>query len=111
MEDVKITIRLKNIKTLLANANVSLNTTLFGFVTIKGFQIWKSTNFNSRIQQAINITPPSKPSFGHYVQLVFFEDIKLWYELESQIHSAYIKELNKSKSLETEEVDVDQLPI
>ena len=67
MQDVKIKVYIKDKDNLIANANVSLNTVLFGFVTIKGFQLWKSTHFNERLSESINITPPTKQGYGRYL--------------------------------------------
>lgn len=90
-EDVKITIFLKKSPKLLANATISIQTIYFGFVTIKGFQIWNSRIFNERLQEAINITPPTIMSHGRSYQFVHFEDEKKWFELEERIYGAFIK--------------------
>lgn len=109
-QDIKITIILKQKPpTLLANANVSIRTVLYGFVTIKGFQIWKSRNFNERLQEAINITPPMRPAFGRFIPLVFFEAPDKWYELELEIYNAFSSKRNNSQN-HTEEVSIDEIP-
>lgn len=109
MESIKIKIIIQNKNSLLANANISLNTFDFDFVTIKGFQIWKSTHFNERLSEAINITPPTKQAYGHYYQQVFFENKEKWYELELMIYEAFNNALNKG-SLKSEDVNVDDIP-
>ncbi len=109
-QDIKITITLKQKPpTLLANANVSINTVLFGFVTIKGFQIWKSQNFNERLQEAINITPPMRPNFGRYIPLIFIENPNKWHELEMEIYSEFSNKRSKYQS-RTEEINIDDVP-
>lgn len=111
-EDVnkRITIILKENKgNLLANAHISINTAEFGFVTIKGFQIWRSKNFNERLQEAINIQPPTKSSYGRPYKFVFFEDKKLWCELELIIYEEYIKARSKNE-VRSEEVNLDDIP-
>ena len=109
MRDVKITIIVKNKGNLLANANISLNTFEFDFVTIKGLQIWKSSRFNERLSEMINIKPPSIPKYGRYIDLVFFENEQKWYELELMIYEAFNSECNK-RSSKSEDVNVDEIP-
>lgn len=87
MEDTKITIIIKNKGRLIANANVSIETVLYGFVTIKGFQIWISNRLNGRLQEYINISPPSILIYGKYSRQVFFEDEKKWEQLEEAIYN------------------------
>lgn len=108
--DVKISIVLREQPKLIANATVSLRTSIFGFVTIKGFQIWKSPRFNERLQEAINITPPTRQMFGKYIDLVFFESGKGWIALESKIYDAFNKARNEnSKKLPSENVNPEEL--
>lgn len=107
--DIKIKIILRDSKSnLLANANISINTIQFGFVTIKGFQIWKSHNLNERLQESINITPPTRQVYGHYRFQVFFEDKTKWPIMEEMIYNAFLQIRNKR--VETEDVDIDELP-
>jgi len=40
---------------------------------------------NDRLQEPINITPPSKNSFGKYQIQIFFETTEKWYEIEMLI--------------------------
>lgn len=105
--DIKITITPKNKGNLLANATVSIFTLPFGFITIKNFQIWVSQHFNERLQEKINIIPPSVHAYGRYIPIVFFEDKKLWEELERLIYSEFS---SKAKGC-GEDVDVDSIPI
>lgn len=109
-ENLKIKIVLKDKNNLLANANITIKTVAFGYVTIKGFQIWKSNKFNDRLQEPLNVAPPSKQAFGRYIQIVFLEDAKRWYELESRIYGAYLDVRNKSK-IEYEDIDPEDLPV
>lgn len=104
--DIKIKIILKDKPNLLANANVSINTVAFGFVTIKNFAIWKSTHFNERLNEAINIEPPSISSRGRYFKVIFFEPRDKWFELEQQIYDAF----NASRAgLKDENIDLDEV--
>src|SRR3989344_8904358 len=94
-EDVKITIILKKgSPKLLANATISIETVYFGFITIKGFQIWNSRIFNERLQEAINIVPPTIMPYGHPYTFVFFEKEQKWFDLETRIYEAFVKERN-----------------
>src|SRR3989338_3273357 len=89
-ENVKIKITFpKKITKLLANATVSLNTVEYGFITIKGFQIWPSPNMNTRLQEQINITPPSRQIYGKYMTFVYIENPESWQRLEERIYDAY----------------------
>lgn len=104
--DIKIKIILKDKPNLLANATVSLNTTAFGFVTIKGFTIWKSRHFNDRLQEAVNIKPPAQLAFGKYYPQVFFESRDKWFDIERQIYDAF----NTSRTgLKEEAIDPDEI--
>ena len=96
-EDVKISIFLKDKGRLLANAVVSFNTIIFSYVTVKDFQLWESTKFNERLQEAINITPPTRNIYGKYSQRVFLEDKKKWIDLEARIYDAYCAARNKKQ--------------
>lgn len=104
-EEIKIKIMLKNKPKLIATANVSIPTIDFGYITIKGFQIWKSELLNSRLQEYINITPPSIGAFGRWIIIIYFEDGKLWQKLESSIYGKFIEARNKMPS----DVDIDDI--
>ncbi|HWA52328.1 MAG TPA: hypothetical protein VG895_04730 [Patescibacteria group bacterium] len=106
-EDVKITILWKDKGNLIANANISIETVSFGFITIKGFQIWKSEVQNSRLQESINITPPSKPMYGHYFKIVFLENEKSWFELERRLYGKFLEK--RIKIQENEKIDLDEV--
>lgn len=108
-ENVKIKIVFpKKQMRLLANANISLNTIEYGFITIKGFQIWPSSQMNTRLQEEINITPPSRMLFGRYYPFVWIEDEKQWHELEGRIYDAYHKA--KNKQVDSEKVNPEDIP-
>lgn len=108
-EDVKINIIFKKDKgNLLANATVSINSVEFGYVTMKGFQIWRSRIFNERLQENINILPPTITPYGRPYTLIFFENPKKWQVLEEKIYSAFNQTRNKTKAL-SEDVDVDEI--
>lgn len=113
-ENVKINITLQNKGNLLAKAVISLNTIEFGFVTIKGFQIWKSKVFNERLQEAIYIQPTIKLAYGHAYPQVFFENNQKWLDLEMKIYETFIEERSNSQSkMNTnrmeENVDIEKL--
>lgn len=108
-DSLKISVFLKDKDNLLANVTISIFTIDYGFVTIKDFQIWVSRNFNERLQEAINITPPMKNFYGKYHQRVFLENKDKWYQLEARIYDAYCLSRNKEKK--TEKVNLDELPI
>jgi len=109
-EDVRITIILKNSSNnLLANATISIETTYFGFVTIKGFQIWRSRVFNERLQEAINVKPPTIMPYGRPYQFVFFEDKQKWFELESKIYDSFVKIRDISKNDDSENINLDEI--
>lgn len=91
-EDVRIAGSLKNGSSLLAIASVSIQTVEFGWVTIKGFRIWKSNVFNQRLQEMINITPPAHSNYGKWTPTVFFEEPKKWVQLEDWIYSWFNSE-------------------
>ena len=101
--DINIKIILKDKPNLLANANVSINTIELGFVTIKNFVIWRSTYFNERLQEAINIEPPKTQGFRR-TPIVFFETRDKWFDLERQIYDAF----NVSRAGK-EEIDIDEV--
>lgn len=109
-EDVKIKVFLKDKGKLLANANIAIETVKFGFVTIKGFQIWSSPKFNERLQEALNITPPTKQAYGRFYQQLFFEDKNKWFELEEKIYSAYLN-IRNAATAEKEDISPDEVQV
>lgn len=106
-EDVIINVSWKGKNNLLATANVCLATTLFGDLNIKGFTIWKSDLENKRLQEPINIKPPSVRSYGRYREVVFFEDENHWFEIERKIYGKFIEVRTKIES--EEEIDLDEI--
>ena len=103
MKNVKIQILIKNKNNLFANANLSINTTELGCIKIKGFQVWKSKNFNKRLQASINITPPQNSYHGNYLAIVFFEDLNKWYLLEELIYKNYCEKRDQ-------EINIEEIP-
>lgn len=95
----------------IANASVSIRTERFGFITVKGFQIWPSPRFNERLQEAINITPPTKLSYGRYIHQLFFEDPAKWQEIERLIYGCYLSYKSQNSAREIETVDLDEIPL
>jgi hypothetical protein len=90
-EKIKINIKIQNRGNLLANANISLLTDSYGWITIKGFQVWKSDILNIRLNEKINIKPTSQRSaFGKYLIIVFIEEQIYWEKMEKEIYKAYV---------------------
>lgn len=109
-QDIKIKILLKDKPpTLFANANVTINTIAFGFVTIKGFCVWKSNNLNERLQEYINITPPGRMFYGKYFAQVFFESKDKWLQIEEIIYNEFLAVRNKKQHLQNEDIDLDEV--
>lgn len=111
---LKITVKLKSIKTLIGMAMVTIPTMYLGNITIKDLLIWKSSRLNSRLGEFINITPPQKNFHAKYFDVVWFENIKNWYELESRIYDAYViaqrEEVSKESLNIDEKVDPTDIP-
>jgi len=94
-EEINIKIIMKNKGNLLANATVMVLTNKYGWVTIKGFQIWVSPLMNERLHEKINIQPPSsRGKFGRYISIAYFEEQGQWEIVERKIYEAYKTELN-----------------
>lgn len=111
-EDLIITITIKDKPKLIANVTVAIKTEVYGWVTIKNFCIWKSDLMNNRLQEYINITPPSYNSIGKYHSHVFFEDEKAWHRLEARIYDAYfLKRSEESTAKLDGRIDPDEIPI
>ena len=110
-EDLKIIIFFpKKEGKLIANATIILKTVSYGLYTTKGFQIWHSSRFNERLQEPINITPPTKQISGRFLIQAFFEDKNKWYELENFIYSAYLK-ARQEKTIVKEDINPNEIPI
>lgn len=93
---------------LLAFATVSVKTIEYGFITIKGFCVWMSPYINDRLQEKINITPPSQPQKGEYKAIVFIEKpVDNWYRLEERIYDAYHQAKAKKLKKQTQNEDVN----
>ena len=100
--NIKIDIKIKNIRSLLANANISLLTNDFGWIIIKDFQIWESNLLNTRLNDKINIVPILVNVHGKYIVKVFIEDSVNWEKMEKAIYEAY-----KTKLLENAPIPDD----
>lgn len=111
-EDTKISVYLKPKGNIMAQANVSLKIASQNFITIKGFVIWKSTWIDPRFQEQVNITPPRRYIKGTWLDLVFFENIVDWSQMEEKIYSAYFKAKSEEdkKLIKNEDVDPDGIP-
>ncbi len=100
-KNIKINIKIQNRGKLLANANITLLTEGFGWITIKGFQIWESDILNSRLNEKINIKPTSqRNAYGKYPTIVYVEDETSWGKMEKEIYEAY-----KNKQLNEEPIE------
>ena len=105
-DKIKINIKIQNRGKLLANANITLLTEGFGWITIKGFQIWESDILNNRLNEKINIKPTSqRTAFGKYLAIVFIEDQISWGKMEKEIYEAY-----KNKQLSEEPIEDIVIP-
>jgi hypothetical protein len=110
MDDLKITVFLKDKNNLVANVTLSFNTIAYGFITIKDFQIWKSKNFNERLQEPINISPPTRNVYGRYLPTVFLERKEKWYEIESKIYDAYnLAKIEMLAKKGTSDINLDEI--
>ena len=99
--DIKINIKIQNQVNLLANATISLLTDGYGWITIKGFQIWKSNILNARLGENINIKPTSqRNNFGKYITIVFIEGPEFWEKMETEIYQAYLDKLKNELPVE-----------
>jgi len=107
MENVMIKVYIKDTKNVLANAHITVDSD-FGKITIKNFVIWKSPKHNERLQEYINIEPPTLRIYSRYQKLVFFEDVNMWIELERKIYDAY--RIEQTKKGITEQVDSNDIP-
>lgn len=110
--DIEVKVFIKQKGSQLGRANIAINT-VFGWIELKGFTLWESNQFNSRLQEKINIEPPSARYKTSFCKQVYFDKEK-WPEIEMYIYSEYKKELNSiSQSNENkgkENVNVDDIP-
>ena len=107
--NIKISIKLKSTGTkLLANADVIINCSNLGWITIKNFQVWSSINHNKRLNDFINIAPPSFRYMARYMPIVFCEDIKMWEKLEKMIWEKYTTEKNNSAPIDEDMINALQ---
>lgn len=107
-EEIKINVSIPKKKSnLIAKATVTIKTSIFGYVTIKGFLIWQSEYIHPDFQEKLNITPPNQRIFSKYIPLVFFEDKQSWKLVESKIYDAYHSlSFNKNK----EDINPEDIP-
>lgn len=105
-ENIKIHIKIKNLGPLLANADISILSEGFGWVSIKDFIIWDSNIVNSRLNANINIQPLSANVHGKFIKKVFIENSASWEKMEKEIYGAYLK-----KQLEAVPIEIpDEIP-
>jgi len=107
-ENIHVNIFIKDKGNLLANATIAIMSVEYGFITIKNFQIWRSKVLNERLQVAINIAPPSIQAYGKYYPIVFFEQNRMWFEMEELIYRAYLEKKEQSKP-RSEDIDIDEI--
>lgn len=100
--NIKIEIKIKNNAKLLANANLMFLTEGFGWITVKDFQIWNSNLCNRRLNEYLNIEPPSIRVCGRYIKRIYIEDVKQWEKIEKLIFNAY-----KEKEAESAPINID----
>lgn len=103
--NIKIEIKIKNKVKLLANANLMFLTDGFGWITIKDFQIWNSSLCNRRLNEYINIEPPSIRVFGKYLKRIYIEDVKQWEKIEKLIFDEYQKKVAESAPINYDAID------
>ncbi len=107
--NVWVDIRLKDKGNLLANANISISSSVFGRVTIKNFQIWQSKEFNRRLNAPINISPPANKFRGKYHYVIFFESDEVWLEIENIIYEEYCKKRKSNSERHQDSIDNDEI--
>lgn len=111
MNNIKININLKkDCGNLLANADITLTTIEFGVIVLKDFQIWKSSKENSRLEgEHINIQPPVVKYVGKFRPRIFFENERVWEEIERQIWNMYtLKTIEEDERSEIKEVIISE---
>lgn len=112
-ENIKIVIFLKDKPKLLANATITVQSMEYGQVSIKNWQIWKSDNMNERLQEKINVQPPSINMYGKYHPVIFFQDKDQFFQIESRIYDAFCKArtTREDHKPNNENVDPNELDI
>jgi len=104
-ENIKIHIKIKNMGTLLANADVSILSKGFGWITIKDFIIWESNILNTRLNANINIQPLAANVHGKFILKVFIDNLADWEKMEKEIYDAYLKKLLEGVPIEIPDDD------
>lgn len=112
-KNLKIVVFLKDKPKLLANATITLNSAEHGPLAIKYWQIWKSDNMNERLQEKINVQPPSINMYGKYHPVIFFKDKDQFFAIEERIYDAYCLARNRREGNKphNENVDPDEIDI
>ena len=93
--NIYINVKLRTINNLLANIDIGIETERFGYVIIKGFSLWKSEIFNSRLNAHVYIAPAQIKRKGMTFKFYHFEDEDKWFKLEELIYEAYLKKIEE----------------
>lgn len=110
-DNLKIHIIFKDEGRLLANVHISIKTHEYGFITLKSFRIWKSDRMNERLQEQLNITPPSQKVYSKYIPLIFIEKIEDWSALEKRIYDAFCLARQQRHRNISEDVNPDDIQL
>lgn len=112
-ENVKIRVRESKSKSpkIIALVDVFIKHFMGDFIEIKGFVIWSSDLLNGRLQEKLNITPPSIQIFGKRSTIVYIQNETFWFEIEGYIYSALLDFRRNRKDDTTEEsIDLKDIP-
>jgi DNA-binding cell septation regulator SpoVG len=105
INDITIKLKLADSDKYLARATVIVDDLL----EIHGWRISESQHFDNRFQENIWIQPPAfRSGFGKWKAVVFFDNKKLYGQIEEKIYDAYHAEKNKP---ENEKVNPDDIPL
>lgn len=96
---------------MIARADVTLRIYDSEYVRIRGFILWHSKVLNNRLQQHINIKPPSTSEKGKWTETVHFLNKNSWENLEMIIYSAYLEFQKRGEDTGIQDIDPDDLPI
>jgi predicted alpha/beta superfamily hydrolase len=68
---------------------------------------------NERLQEKINVQPPSINMYGKYHPVIFFKDKNQFFDIEERIYDAYCLARNKrdEDKPHNENVDPDEIDI
>jgi DNA-binding cell septation regulator SpoVG len=105
INNIKVNIKLSDSDKYLARATVIIDDLL----EIHGWRISQSEHFDQRFQESIWIQPPAyRSGFGKWRPIVFFDNKKVYENIETEIYDQY--HLAKTKG-DSEKVNVDEIPL